>query len=236
MNAVIEQTVPDDPPVKLAGGCAKSREPLNTYSTGPRARTRDLGRTELDLAQRYGIQAFEWVPSITVFKTIRLVSVPPRQAASLNPTIEVTLNYRFLDPNSVQLIKDSSNQLLFVNLHTAENAVLTNSPSVQRDYHLVGDTSLRFNVEDSCADIHARIMNTIARTTGLDEEFRAIQRPDLWVWTVFAECSLLSEHVSTTTWPSLKLSIASGGWWFRVYLVEMNPVYGAKGWATRSLF
>lgn len=40
---------------------------------------------------------------------------------------------------------------------------------------------------------------------------------------MFAECAMLSERVTSSTWIFTREAVRSDGWWFRAYLIEVEP-------------
>lgn len=56
---------------------------------------------------------------------------------------------------------------------------------------------------------------------------------DYFMWALKAECGLLSERLDIVTWNRLVRSMMCGGFWIRVYLVEIEP-QPQTGWITKG--
>jgi hypothetical protein len=239
MSAPIADTsaLKDSHPI-LISGPASSTKRVAFYAAGPSVRTQDLGTTvNVHPAVRFGLEAStpaNWYPPDSF---IRLETpVTHLQLATGDPTVEILLHYRVIDPEATKLLTDPSGGFI-VNRLFAETATTTALTTPVHPAQMNRDTRVELTLNEDFQTACHVILKAVGQAAGLTEFLRSNVDADgkvhKWMWGVYAECALLLERVHAENWIYIRVALQQGGWWLRVYLVETEP-QSLNMWATKS--
>lgn len=121
----------------------------------------------------------------------------------------IKLHYRFIDPDFLQRITNPR-QMYIVDPSVAETATMASPTDDTKRVLLAGDVSLPTPPGSSYPQVMYRVMRDLGKATGLEVRFTATGTRENWMWAVFAECSLLSQRVTTSDWPMKEGNLESG--------------------------
>lgn len=239
MSAPIADTsaLKDTHPI-LISGPASSKKKVAVYAAGPSVRTQDLGTiVNVHPTVRFGLEPSapaNWYPPDSF---IRLETpVTHLQLATGDPTVEILLHYRVIDPEATKLLTDPSGRFI-INRLFAKTATITPLPTPVHNAQMNRDTRVELTLNEDFQTACHVILKAVGQATGLTEFLRsgvdADGRVHKWMWAVYAECALLSERLHAENWIYIRVALRQGGWWLKVYLVETEPQSGNM-WATQS--